>query len=284
MTYQQLRKAPKALEPQHSLVTNASRGVQFLPPGQELNNVITSSNHALKDAYPVRFHAYADALSHAKAGKTTIPNSVRDVEMLNRLHDYIERERKGHSPTLRVPQLKVIIDIVRHWEAGYRRGYVKCPTGFGKTVLFAELIEAAGVTSAVLVPKKLIAAQTEDKLQRFATDVEVAHLHGGAKKGGSSECLISSYQYVQRKVTPDGKSACREITDRKLIVPDEIHKGIGPKSRNILKAIPADSFVIGFTATPKYDEEHSVVMWRSELCEVFSQHTKYVQQIALLTL
>jgi superfamily II DNA or RNA helicase len=126
------------------------------------------------------------------------------------------------------------------------------PTGFGKTVLFVELIEALNLRTLIAVPTTQLIDQTEESFQDFAEDLEVGKIYEKAKEFGRQVTIIT-YQSLIPKV----KSGEINPGDFDCLILDEAHKALGPETMKTIQKFDK-AVKLGFTATPDYSEEKGV--------------------------
>jgi superfamily II DNA or RNA helicase len=169
------------------------------------------------------------------------------------LHGYLNDSEKGASSVLRDPQIGVVEDLARFYEQDKRRGFIKLPTGSGKTVIFVEIAEALNLPTLVVVPKIGIGDQTIDKFQKFAPDMKVSSQFGGAKDDSGS-VVVTTYQYLAQAVQ-DGRI---DLSRFQFVILDEAHKSLGPGMLDVLERIEESTRVLGFTATDAYNEEKNL--------------------------
>lgn len=136
---------------------------------------------------------------------------------------------------------------------GELQGYVKLPTGFGKTRIFAALTEAMDVKTLVLVPKSLLCSQTVREFMKLSPTMDVHERHGG-KDTGDGKVVISTYQYFV-EASKDGRLDPKQFG---AVILDEGHKALGDKTQHAIDRIPADVPTIAFTATPTYNDKKSL--------------------------
>ncbi|MEK7644010.1 MAG: DEAD/DEAH box helicase, partial [Patescibacteria group bacterium] len=172
---------------------------------------------------------------------------------LNSLDTYIQNHREGNGErTLRGKQVNVFEDLRNFLEAGGKNGYVKLPTGFGKTVLFIEFIEALNLRSLIVVPTKLLISQTEVKLKKFAPDLEAGKVYQKAKEFGRQVTIIT-YDSLMSKL----KDGSLNPNDYDCVILDEVHQALGEQSRKAIEQFTG-GIKIGFTATPDFSAEKGV--------------------------
>lgn len=110
------------------------------------------------------------------------------------LDRYITRHwgRALKDRTLYDRQMTVFEDMRDLLKEANTEGYIKLPTGVGKTVLFTEFIEATRLKTLIVVPTKILVTQTGEKIEQFAGGLEFGKIYSAAKKLGK-EVTITTY-------------------------------------------------------------------------------------------
>ncbi|OGY87432.1 MAG: hypothetical protein A2233_00765 [Candidatus Kerfeldbacteria bacterium RIFOXYA2_FULL_38_24] len=175
------------------------------------------------------------------------------LKALNSLDQYISNHHKGNEKrTLREKQLTVFEDLRNYLEAGGSEGYVKLPTGFGKTVLFTEFLEALNLSTVIVVPTQILVEQTEEKVSQFAPASEVGKIYARAKEFGRQVTIITYDSFI------DGvENETIKPKDVDLLILDEVHQALSPRRSQTIQQF-SRSIKLGFTATPEYSEEKKV--------------------------
>ena len=107
------------------------------------------------------------------------------TNIATRLMDYVS---SGRHP-LRPSQAQVLRDIATDVDAGHDYGYVKRPTGTGKTVNYVAEIAATGMPALIITPRTNLTTQIYDTFlnkELFDFDSEQVGVYSGgiqAKKG-----------------------------------------------------------------------------------------------------
>ncbi len=245
--------------------------------GQELQNQIDDSTKSLgtdislaslspdisnlsleeiKSKYPERYGAYLKILRAQKNNREIDKEELEEVGAwigaLNNLDSYI----KKHSPhyekfeARNKRQFDVFEDIRDSFEQGEKEGYVKLPTGVGKTVLFSKVVESLGLKTLIAVPSKILVGQTGERLEEF-TDIEFGKFFQG-EKNLSKNVTIITYPSLVRGV----KSGKINPDDYQALILDEAHKALGEETGKVIGQFKGVK--LGFTATPKFSEEKHV--------------------------
>jgi superfamily II DNA or RNA helicase len=145
---------------------------------------------------------------------------------------------------LRTYQKRLIFQILDAWQRKKRRVIAVAPTGSGKTVIFAKLLEEYLRHHPEQV---LIVAHREELILQARSKIEnVTELPIGIIKYGYKPDLTSPIQIASIQTLASNLDL--EI-EPKLIVIDEVHHAVADSYRNLLRQFPT-SFVLGVTATP----------------------------------
>ena len=212
----------------------------------------------LKEKYQLRYNTYLAMLRAERQGNISEKIEEKDIHKakvwinaLNNLDNYITKQETGENKILRGRQVPVFNEIRNAIERGVTRGYVKLPTGVGKTVLFSQLIEALGLKSLIGVPSLPLVKQTSDKMEKFTTKSYGSYSSEG--KDTTKDITTITYQSLIGAV----RDGIIKSEDFPVFVLDEAHKALGPETSKAVRSMD-DSLQIGFTATPNYSTEHSV--------------------------
>ncbi|KXK09423.1 MAG: Type III restriction enzyme, res subunit [Microgenomates bacterium OLB23] len=167
--------SPKTPEQLHNQLQAAQHlgDVQLVPPTilrnvEAYNSLLAMPSLELADRYTLRMSAYTELLRKQRAGEPATEDMQREfrrISALNNMDQYIaDHYNEETESTLRGRQATVFEDIRDHLEKGKTKGYVTLPTGSGKTVLFAEMVEAMGLRTLIVVPTLPILDQTKEKI------------------------------------------------------------------------------------------------------------------------
>ncbi|MEI7631770.1 MAG: DEAD/DEAH box helicase family protein [bacterium] len=194
----------------------------------------------------------------------------------NRLMTYVEQLQSGTSTKLRAHQIDVFGDIASFVaqppidnEQPVTFGYVKLPTGSGKTAIFSTL---AGILSStennlpplkglVLVPKLDLVDQTRGIVSEdgktikggigaFAPNTSVT-VYTGIDKSLEGDVVVMTYDSLRNGV--EAGILAPELFD--YIICDEAHRALGKKTSAAINKIAEGRIVIGFTATTEFENK-----------------------------
>ncbi|MBP7967449.1 DEAD/DEAH box helicase family protein [Candidatus Woesebacteria bacterium] len=180
--------------------------------------------------------------------RARIVSSLRELIATNETQEVVLFDRQ-------VETLTKITDFI---DAGGMAGYVKLPTGVGKTVIFAKLIEAfsrdTDDKTIICGPTKIVAGQNTDTVEKIGNE-DVARYFGRHKELNSK--IVSTTYSSFRIRHQDG---VLKTEDFDLVILDEAHRSLGDKTRPWVDEYKANgAFVIGFTASPDFHDEKKVV-------------------------
>ena len=229
---------------------------------------------SIKLAYPYRYEQYLKLVKKAKAGdieERELISVKKYVKLINNLEEYISSyEKDKPEGFLREHQQDVFHKISEFLNSGHKAGYLDLPTGFGKTVLFVELVKALSrvddgkkeLKTLVLVPTQDLIVQTIGKSEdpnkregfaKFAPEIN-ATAYFEEVKDLSGDVIVSTYKSFI-SLQKDDSQFTKQFD---LVILDEAHKALGPITKEQIEAITPDALKIGCTATSEYDEGRSV--------------------------
>lgn len=211
--------------------------------------VLSLTPTQLQDQFPTRYRIYERTLTELRSGESP-PSHDADIKILhalNSLDRYIKEHYQNEDRrTLRDNQMTVFEDMRDFLEKDGTEGYIKLPTGTGKTVLFIKLLEATGLKTLILTPTQILVDQTTDRMREFAQSVEVGKVYAHKKEYGRP-VTISTYSSAVTGLR-DGRL---KADDYDLIILDEAHNSLSELRTDMVKKFP-HATKIGFTATPYY--------------------------------
>lgn len=218
--------------------------------------IMQMSEQELSECFSVRYDTYVSLLNKNKIlSESNLVEMKKWIIALNNLDSYIKEHKQKlanmEQPTLKEKQFDVFEDLRDFLEAGGREGYIKLPTGVGKTVIFIEFIEALKLNTLIVVPKNILVDQTINQISRFAEDLDVGQINKEVKKMGKDVTLITYDSLVDWVKT--GKLDTKAID---CLILDEAHRALGPEtSAAIADPKLAHAIKLGFTATPKFSTQ-----------------------------
>ncbi len=248
-------KTEQELGRQLSAAENAI-GVPLRPPHSDLNFLRTILKE-LKERYPKRYQFYHEELRREKRGDVLGEDEARRMkawlQAMNSLDTYIhDHHQDVEGSTLTEHQITVFEAIHSFFEKGGSKGYIKLPTGSGKTVIFIEMIEAMDLKALVVLPRKILLEQTVERMEEFADDLDVGRVYSAAKEHGRKVTLITYDSFVSGV-----KAGLIDPKEFDLLVLDEVHRGLSDKRKEALGKF-SHALQVGFTATPVFSDKKKV--------------------------
>ncbi len=169
------------------------------------------------------------------------------------LDRFIARHSAGlERRPLRERQMPIFTGMRDFLKDGETEGYIKLPTGVGKTILFTKFIEATRLKTLIVVPTTLLVRQTEKRLGAFAEGIDIGKIYGAAKQFNRI-VTITTYTSLINNIR-NGKI---KADDYELLVLDEVHKSLSKKRLEAVREF-THSIKLGFTATPKFSDDKNV--------------------------
>ncbi len=241
----QLKKAQEQIGDTHEF--------SLVPPAIGREQILHMPVSELRERFARRYQIYLDLLRHKNANdfvgrEETIFKMRKWLTALNSLDNYIQQHEAGTDVTLRGKQIDVFHQIRDFLEGGGDGGYIKLPTGYGKTVLFVELIEALDLKTLIVVPTNILVDQTGDKIDKFAPDLDVGRIDQVAKQYGR-KVTVTTYaslpvQIANSQLKPEDYECL--ILDESHEASSEARVATGREFKNAVK--------LGFSATPRSSE------------------------------
>lgn len=254
-----VKKQPNALENQLEEIEETI-GHDITPLSIERYEVLSMDEAELKEKFPKRYQMYVNLLK-TKRHEGTINQEDSDFidikkwfGILNSLDQYIEKYDKEISEDPRHPVQQEVFSALRDFlEKGETSGYVKLPTGAGKTVVFKRFLEAIQARSMVVVPNNVLVDQTADRFSTSDFQDDIGIINKDSKKFDAG-CTITTYASLIRNI----ENGNLNPDDYACLVLDEAHKALGEKTAEAINSFKK-SIKIGFTATPEYTTDKNLL-------------------------
>ncbi|MCB9806051.1 DEAD/DEAH box helicase family protein [Candidatus Nomurabacteria bacterium] len=253
------KKTGEELEVQTDSVDDVI-GESIRPPSLG-ESIDTMELGEIKEKFPRRYSMYVDILRNQRRGKESdsLPGMKKWIKALNALDEYVLSHQEGEHDGLRHHQIPVFEDLRDYLEKGGNGGYIKMPTGTGKTVIFSKFVQTLNLRTLVVVPKKTLVTQTQEEFAEFAPDLTTGVFYSN-EKDLSGQVTIITYQSLVNQI----KKGEIDPSNFDCVITDEAHKSQGKETLDALKKF-TDSINIGFTATPgklehTSEEIHSITL------------------------
>ncbi len=253
--------------------TEGILGEKIYPP--DISSLETLDISDVQTEYKTRYDAYVTALRAERRGKIDtkeIQHAKEWIKALNNLDKYIKDHESKDNPLLREKQFIVFKKIRDFLEQGKRKGYIKLPTGTGKTVLFLKIAEALDMKTFVVSPSLVILGQNAEETEEF-TESEFGKYYG-LEKNLSKKVTHITYDSLVN-TTKDGVIDPESIP---ILILDEAHRALGPERIQTIKKFKG--LQLGFTATSEFSEEKKVADLLEE--EIFRMEVKEAIQEGLI--
>lgn len=221
----------------------------ILPPSKHKESLTVEQ---FQEKYPFRYRIYGQTESETEVDNGISPEViVRRLQMLNNLDRYITAHGGyGKGRVLREKQLAVFRDTYEFLETGETEGFIEAPTGFGKTVLFSEVIKATNQRTLVVVPSKILVDQTYKKLSESNPTLDIGRYYSD-KKERDKQVTVTTYHSL---VISCGGVRPEDID---LLILDEVHQSLTDARIEAVERF-ANPVKLGFTATPEYTRDKRV--------------------------
>src|SRR5881397_2853563 len=139
---------------------------------------------------------------------------------------------------------------------GVQRPLLVLPTGTGKTIIFALLVQRRGGRSLILAHRDELIQQALDKLHLVDPTMPLGIVQA-ARDELTAPTVVASVQTLSRR-----PRLARLVPDFHTIVIDEAHHALAPTYRRILEYCrawrPDGPLVVGVTATPERGDRQSL--------------------------
>jgi superfamily II DNA or RNA helicase len=166
----------------------------------------------------------------------------------------------SRSPVLRLTprpyQYEAVAALLAATARGVQRPLLVLPTGTGKTIVFALLVQRRGGRSLILAHRDELIQQAVAKLHLVDPSLTLGVVQA-ARDEHTAPIVVASVQTLSRRTR-----LARLVPDFQTIVIDEAHHAAAPTYRRILeycRAWRADGpLVVGVTATPERGDRQSL--------------------------
>lgn len=207
---------------------------------------------------------------HGKKGGLLLPNEVRRFDLNRQLLSNMEEQlpllAEQTSFNIRINQLRSVNRISEFLGKGgnqWNSGYIRQPTGAGKTVAYGLFARLFNVKTAIFVPKTILMGQTAEDLVKTIGIPERKIGFVGDRHydiGKNKQILIGTYRSNLNRMGND-HAYTNEMNDTSLVICDEAHRSLGHKSARSLSQFGlgfgvrkeeiynSSRLILGFTAT-----------------------------------
>lgn len=249
------KPTPEPIAAREQLIPNYAsfiRGEPVLPPS---NPGMRITPEQFKEQYPVRYKIWelirdsmtGDGQDFSLNNPANVENLRLKLHLLNRFDNYAqEHHSNGNGRVLRERQMTVFEDVAVSLERGEEEGLIEAPTGFGKTVMFNQIVAAADVPTLIVVPSQQLVEQTYKEFQERTPHIVVGRVYAHSKEYGR-KVTITTYESLVKDT--EGKLIHPEGIG--LVILDEQHEGTSEKRIERFEAVEhfENAFILGVSAT-----------------------------------
>src|SRR5438067_5248006 len=158
--------------------------------------------------------------------------------------------------TPRPYQYEAVAALLAAAARGVQRPLLVLPTGTGKTIIFALLVQRRGGRALILAHRDELIQQAVDKLHLVDPTLSLGIVQA-AHDELTAPTVVASVQTLSRRTR-----LARLVPDFQTIVIDEAHHAPAPTYRRILDYCrawhPDGPLAVGVTATPERGDHHSL--------------------------
>jgi len=184
---------------------------------------------------------------------------------IHRMAVYIRSHYRTGKKVLREKQMNVFEAVHSFLKKNLTSGFIKLPTGTGKTVLFGQIIRVVAnhkSRAIILVPRIQLVQQTYESLKNFAPKLSVGRINVDYKEY-DHQVIITTYASWQIQLKSGGLS----IDEFDYIILDEGHRALTSNLKAYIESAKKKSIVLGFTATPGFSSrKHLKKLLQHEVC------------------
>lgn len=140
---------------------------------------------------------------------------------------------------------------------GGEKVIVKAPTGSGKTILMAGLVQMVSSRVLIVVPSTELREQTLDKIKRVCGDsIDIGSVQGKLDDVNSRVVVATRQSLTHAKSNRMNRMST--YGEFEYILVDEAHQAVQQQIKLINNLTTENTKVVGFTATPYNDEMNNL--------------------------
>jgi superfamily II DNA or RNA helicase len=276
--------------------TTAKLAGVSLVPGSISGDLFNINEDEIKQRFPNRYSNYLSLLRLSRSnGENTQAISISKTP--ERIQAFLEQCRIAHpfakamedylsgihsgrlTSPLYIEQLEAFQRIKDALEDSSIEGYIKLPTGTGKTVLFVEtirsILQATNLKKMIVVPTQLLVEQTEQRFKQFAPEIPIGKLYS-LEKDDSKQVTITTYSSLVQRL----KQGLIKPENYDYLVLDEAHRSLTSLRSDAVNQFK-NAIKLGFTASPIYSEDKQVSNILSK--EIYSMGIREAVEAGLLS-
>lgn len=229
----------------------------------------TLDDATMQSRFPVRYaiiERMREAMNQDRFPSLAEQRSImKKLYVLNSLDRYISAHHAAEPDqrVLHTGQVIAFEKLSEKVEQDLTSGYFKYPMGFGKTVLFAKLVEAMNVAppeqsrddfkeiartkTLIVVPTLSLVGQTMRRMEKFTPGLTIGH-STSRRALSKQNATIITHAALKSRV----QSGRLNPKDFDLLLIDEAHEMITTLGDEAIAPFREHALILGFTATDEY--------------------------------
>ena len=201
--------------------------------------------------------------------KYSSSSKITNPDLQEKLENLIDEYQVSEDVFLRDYQKKALLELLGAFKVGQKKVGVEMPTCTGKTALFSALISLIQKSDlpykiVVAVPTTALVGQTVEKFKQYNSTLDSLNSEIGVwyqKEKNIQPITVTTNQSLtsmwgKLDSTPYQASNWSDPEDyfhphntSTLVIFDEAHRTSGKKIEGIIKKMPANRFIVGFSAS-----------------------------------
>lgn len=233
-----------------------ARVLELLATGHTLEGSTATTSPSLKDS-----SLSINKVIESDAFRQFVKAQINMGEYLSYL------QTGGREVSFKQHQAGVFEALTTFLETHQEKGWIKLPTGAGKTAIFLSLIEGWTGTfgsqkelqsqidpdkksrTLIVVPGKDLVQQTAQECEKFAGSVKPT-MYYSDRKDLSGDVIVTTYDSLESLA----RVATEQGINFELVICDEAHRSLTAHRQNALEKIPGKVVTLAFTATPDFED------------------------------
>lgn len=177
---------------------------------------------------------------------------MKPKELTDNILNFINRGNLDERLGLRQGQAGIFQAMCKFFQTGEKKGYIKIPSGVGKTNLAIWLAMACAAPRILfLVPRLNLVDQTIKRFKKLYANLEIDGYFGG-QNNATAPIVVATYQKMQRlraDINPQ---------DYDLVIWDEVHEALSPNRQKLFELFGSETIHLGLTASDIFNPKKKV--------------------------
>lgn len=271
----------------HRATLLATRNQEPIAPPSLEGGFYDIPEKELKTRFPARYARYKEQVENTI--KNRVPKLAEQRKAMQWFYLMNSLDRYAHAKPTTITQDKAlkpkqffVVEKLRDLlESAETQGYMSLPTGFGKTVVLAKLLEAMNVPAKpeaskdmreiartralIVVPSLGLISETHKKFAEFAPGLDVGSISSKAKHRLGDHVTVITYASFRNRIL-NGQLDPAQFD---VLVLDEAHEAITDLCADAIDRFRGHAVILGLTATPEYNEEKNLdKLLKNKICEI----------------